>query len=144
MLCDECDKVFHKSAAKKSHIRIPTLLHNNHLDNYIPIKQKKAIDSSLAYILNQNADITSMLAILSCKLEESSLKTLHKYNLLSTSIYASQSRIVSLSETIAQVDGRPYDLLYRECMSCILLTNIKGLIDDGKVRFAIIYIVSYI
>ena len=160
MLCDECDKVFHKSTAKKSHIRIPTLLHNATTSNYCRtthtdssataatnLSLNDRVQYSFTQVLNEHASITSILGALADQMKNGvSLKTLQKYNLFNTSFYTTSLlsnrgiRPNSNYNSMLVDHKSSYDLLYRECLSCILLGNIKGLLDDGKVIRSLLHL----
>lgn len=125
-LCDECDKVFHKSAAKKSHIRIP-----------ITPEDRQCAATCIEGVLEEGGCLRAVLRAATSKLNDACARPLRRWKIGRRAVALSSSSSSSDAATApvcaAMESSSPSVIGYKECVSCILLAGIRGLLDDGKV-----------
>lgn len=126
-LCDECDKVFHKSAAKKSHIRIP-----------ITNEDRQCTATCIEGVLEEGGCLRAVLLAATSKLNDTCARPLRRWKIGRRAVARSSSSSSSSDAATAPVcaameSSSPSVIGYKECVSCVLLAGIRGLLDDGKV-----------
>lgn len=131
-LCDECDKVFHKSAAKKSHIRIP-----------ITPEDRQCAATCIEGVLEEGGCLRAVLRAATSKLNDACARPLNRWKIgrraVAVAVATDRSSSSSSSDAAlaavcaAMESSSPSVIGYKECVSCVLLAGIRGLLDDGKV-----------
>jgi len=125
-LCDECDKVFHKSAAKKSHIRIP-----------ITPEDRQCVATCIEGVLEEGGCLRAVLRAATSKLNDACARPLNRWKIgrraVARSSSSSSSDAATAAVCAAMESSSPSVIGYKECVSCVLLAGIRGLLDDGKV-----------
>ena len=123
-LCNECDKVFHKSAAKKSHIRIP-ITHGD----------RRCTATSIEGVLREGGCLRAVVCTATSKLNDVCARPLRRWSTGRKAAARSSSSSSSDATACTAMESLlPSVSDYKECVSCILLAGIRGLLDDGKVR----------
>jgi hypothetical protein len=136
MLCQECDNVFHKSAAKKSHIRIPVQSAGT---VKTPISQSASMEklaisrgNSTSLDLDDTAHGQGSAAAgaeLLKELNEYCRAPLQKYGVVDPTC----TRLVA-PKTIA-LGNEFTTAVAAECVDCIVIAGLRGILDDREVRF---------
>jgi hypothetical protein len=136
MLCQECDNVFHKSAAKKSHIRIPVQSAGT---VKTPISQSASMEklaisrgNSTSLDLDDTAHGQGSAAAgaeLLKELNEYCRAPLQKYGVADPTC----TRLVA-PKTIA-LGNEFTTAVAAECVDCIVIAGLRGILDDREVRF---------
>ena len=143
LLCQECDNVFHKSAVKKSHIRLPVLSSSAAGSLRSPLTPS-ASTSKLSISRENSATITQELEgvlemggptcpyrALTALIQE--LSEFCKAPLLKHCMVDPLTGRVSLWGISAHGgDGMAVQVL-QECLQCVLLAGLRGILDDREV-----------
>lgn len=138
MLCQECDNVFHKSTAKKSHIRIPV-----HSSGTGSARSPLTPSSSRDKLSNVSRGNSSSLdpeeahgqpvastELLLRELNEYCKAPLLKYRLMDPGS-GSGGRLLAPRP----VAGNELALAVAfECVQCVVVAGLRGILDDREVR----------
>ena len=128
-LCDECDKVFHKSAAKRTHIRLPIL----------PIRKRYCLQCEdspdMPVPVWDDATIPPLLDLLG----NSAIQALESQKII---VWHRETKRKLLSSR--GYDNRRYHKhkdyhYFRQCAIAILCGAVKSLIDDRIVNFNFLF-----
>ena len=141
MLCQECDKVFHKSAVKKSHIRIPVLSNtikplspSGSLERLSLSRDRSISLKETTFSLNEHEStvgVSCALHHLVLELNDCCKQPLIKNNMLDPSnnrIHAGDSTALGQSTIVSH-----HNSLFVESMVCFMLAGVRGILDDQKV-----------
>lgn len=127
-LCHECDGVFHKSAAKRSHIRVPVLSSGFENDfrfdtvpsvsHRTPISRYHALQKASNFL---NEALTPSI----------------RFVLLDADVITTRQKHIDGSDkqqSVQQQANVPINrLLLSDGLTCHLLAAVRGLVDDRKV-----------
>lgn len=141
LLCQECDNVFHKSAVKKSHIRIPVHSSGNGTGK---VTISPSGDSREKLVLSRGDStssdqedghggfprgVGSMPAVeLLKELNEYCRSPLHKHGMLN----ASGSAVLAPRDVPSRNEFTTAVIL--ECVHCVVLAGLRGILDDREVK----------
>lgn len=120
-LCEECDKVFHKSAAKRSHIRVPVL--NVPLASQDINADLKGYDAKVTSLRKNGLSSTTSFSLLWESMNESCTNALKS---------CGSTPGVVLVMNYFDFETKDF-LTFKESVLCVLLAGIRGLLDDRKV-----------
>ncbi len=142
-LCEECDLVFHKSAMKKRHIRIPTLLEpaSSSSNN----KSSPATASIVTGAKANNLLTVSISGSQSTQTPKEEISNQDIFNLESvfddlskSSSHLILSTILANHETSLICSKSPRNhqdvTLWKEMLSNLVAASIRTILDDQKVR----------
>jgi hypothetical protein len=115
MLCEECDKVFHKASSKRWHIRIDVNI-NNHSKKHHSEGSKQATDSCATGSCFEDVVL---------EIEETGMLE------ISTTLREWRHQYGDMEGVFVTAEE---GLLFREGVLCVLLQGMRSLLDDRKVK----------
>ena len=155
LLCQECDKVFHKSTVKKSHIRIPAMSDgakysssamtpSGSLDKLHMSRENSSTlgshcdDNEVALIDGTAPSVASALHFLARELNDICKQALVTVGVIdhraTHRIVRSSLRLHLLSSNGSAAATCADDPLYYEYMACVLAAGLRGILDDRQVK----------
>lgn len=153
LLCQECDNVFHKSTAKKSHIRIPAM-HQCGAHGASPLSPCGSQDklhmsrensSGSHHTESSESHGASAAAALCCivqGLSDTYRAPLVKHGLLSED---ARCRLPDLSASRGtDLEHDVSNAVFGETLLCLLLAGIRGILDDKEVIICVDSMLHYL